>query len=129
MAMTNKLRCAHCDKQLVDARTCTQCERPICFFCVNGRQAGARCPVDPEPLALDERLEKELEEAERKAWASLSRYKFQMFGYWAAIWVHLNRVGGFGRSNPWRMLTDMAKVEMKRGPRRSKKEESNVETL
>ncbi|MNC44667.1 hypothetical protein D3C75_935840 [compost metagenome] len=24
-----------------------------------------------------------------------------MFGYWAAIWVHLNRIGGFKRANPW----------------------------
>lgn len=46
----------------------------------------------------------ELEEAERKAWDSLARYKFLMFGYWAAIWVHLNRAGSFGRPNPWRNL-------------------------
>lgn len=46
----------------------------------------------------------ELEEAELKAWDSLARYKFQMFGYWAAIWVHLNRVGGFKRPNPWKQL-------------------------
>lgn len=43
----------------------------------------------------------ELEVAEAKAWDSLARYKFQMFGYWAAIWVHLNRIGGFKRANPW----------------------------
>ena len=37
-------------------------------------------------------IEQELQEVERKAWASLSRYKFVMFGYWAGVWVHLNRV-------------------------------------
>lgn len=30
------------------------------------------------------------EEAERKAWDSISRYKFEMFGYWASAWVRLN---------------------------------------
>ena len=54
----------------------------------------------------------ELDAAEYKAWDSLSRYKFQMFGYWAAIWVHLNRIGGFGRSNPWGGLVKMARDEM-----------------
>ncbi|MEW6104777.1 MAG: hypothetical protein AB1563_00195 [Bacillota bacterium] len=51
-----------------------------------------------------ERLVAELDEAERKAWNSLARYKFQMFGYWAAVWVHLNRVSGENRPNPWRDL-------------------------
>ncbi len=35
-------------------------------------------------------LEEALNEAEAKAWAALANYKFMMFGYWAAIWVHLN---------------------------------------
>ncbi len=51
-----------------------------------------------------EKLIAELDEAERKAWDSLARYKFQMFGYWAAIWVHLNRLSGENRPNPWRDL-------------------------
>lgn len=24
------------------------------------------------------------------------------FGYWAAIWVHLNRASGLRRGNPWK---------------------------
>lgn len=48
-----------------------------------------------------EALREDLAEAERKAWDSLSRYKFQMFGYWASIWVHLNRIGHFGQPNPF----------------------------
>jgi len=58
------------------------------------------------------KTEHELDEAERKAWDSLSRYKFMMFGYWAAIWVHLNRVGECNRSNPWRGLVKHAGVVM-----------------
>ncbi len=54
-------------------------------------------------------LERELHHAERKAWDALARYKFQMFGYWAAIWVHLNRIGGFRYRNPWRGLVDRAR--------------------
>jgi len=54
-------------------------------------------------------LECELAVAERKAWDSLRRYKFQMFGYWAAIWVHLNRIGRFKKPNPWRSLVRSAR--------------------
>lgn len=55
-------------------------------------------------------LEQELVIAERKAWDSLARYKFQMFGYWAAIWVHLNRIGNFRRKNPWKRLVAEART-------------------
>jgi hypothetical protein len=55
------------------------------------------------------RLKDHLAEAEAKAWDSLGKYKFQMFGYWAAIWVHLNRIGGFKRPNPWRQLVKFAR--------------------
>ncbi len=55
----------------------------------------------------------EIEEAERKAWDALSRYKFQMFGYWAAIWVHLNRISGQTRPNPWRELVTTARKAIK----------------
>ena len=58
----------------------------------------------------DERLKAELDEAEAKAWDSLARYKFQMFGYWAAIWVHLNHIGGYKRPNPWRDLVKQARA-------------------
>lgn len=55
------------------------------------------------------RLLKELDVAEEKAWDALSRYKFQMFGYWAAIWVHLNRISKAKRSNPWGALVKEAR--------------------
>jgi hypothetical protein len=72
----------------------------------------ALAPQQPRRLPLDQafhRMEDELNDAERKAWDSLSRYKFQMFGYWAGIWVHLNRIGGFGRPNPFTDLVRRAK--------------------
>lgn len=47
-------------------------------------------------------------EAEAKAWESLAKYKFWMFGYHAAQWVLLNRVSGQRRPNPWRDLVRFA---------------------
>ena len=55
-----------------------------------------------------------MQEAEDKAWDALSRYKFQMFGYWSAIWVHLNRIGRFNRPNPWRELVQTARHHQQR---------------
>lgn len=63
----------------------------------------------------EENLAAELAEAEKKAWGALSRYKFAMFGYWAAIWVHLNRIGGFKKKNPWRGLVDWARLKNMKG--------------
>ena len=54
-------------------------------------------------------IQDELDQAEQKAWESLSRYKFLMFGYWCGIWVHLNRIAGSNRPNPWRDLVHMAR--------------------
>lgn len=58
----------------------------------------------------NEKLIRELDEAERKAIDSLSRYKFQMFGYWAAIWVHLNRVSNAKRKSPFTHLVTAARI-------------------
>ena len=60
-------------------------------------------------MNTENRLLLELDQAELKAWDSLARYKFQMFGYWAAIWVHLNRISGSARPNPWRELVFLAR--------------------
>lgn len=54
-------------------------------------------------------IEREMAEAEEKAFDSLARYKFQMFGYWAAIWVHLNRISGLKKPNPFRELVMTAR--------------------
>lgn len=66
-------------------------------------------------VALRQQLIRELDEAERKAWDSLARYKFQMFGYWASIWVHLNRVSMECRPNPWKELVKSAREELNEG--------------
>jgi hypothetical protein len=58
---------------------------------------------------IDQRISEAMLEAEHNAWDSLSRYKFQMFGYWAAIWVHLNRISGAKQGNPFRLLVAQAK--------------------
>lgn len=60
-----------------------------------------------------QRLEAELDEAEWKAYKSLAGYKFQMFGYWAGVWVHLNRVSGLHRPNPFRSIVEEAKAWIK----------------
>lgn len=54
-------------------------------------------------------IEKEIAEAEKKAFDSLKRYKFVMFGYWAGVWVHLNRVSGLNKANPFKNLVLLAK--------------------
>jgi hypothetical protein len=66
-----------------------------------------------EDLRAD--LLRELRDAEASAWDALSRYKFQMFGYWAAIWVHLNRLGQFKQPNPF---ADAVNLARKHSPRR-----------
>jgi|GEM_PF-3340320 len=59
-----------------------------------------------------QRLARELDEAEKKAHQNLARYKFHNFGYWAAVWVHLNRAGGFKRPNPF---VDYVQLARKKG--------------
>ncbi len=56
----------------------------------------------------------ELEVAEWKAFDSLSRYKFMQFGYWAAIWVHLNHISGRAQRSPFKSLVDEARECRKR---------------
>lgn len=55
------------------------------------------------------KLAAEIDEAAEKAIDSLARYKFAMFGYWAGIWVHLNRIEGKKRPNPFIRLVKAAR--------------------
>lgn len=59
---------------------------------------------------MNEKLLAELDQAEKKAWDALRRYKFLMFGYWAAWWVKLNRLAGTKRPNPWLRLVQLART-------------------
>lgn len=56
-------------------------------------------------------IEKAMAEHQRKAWDSLARYKFYMFGYHAAAWVTLKKLlprAVQNPGNPWRGLVVMA---------------------
>ena len=57
----------------------------------------------------DDTLVAEMYLAEERAWKALARYKFMMFGYWAAIWVHLNAIGEFHRPNPFHKAVLLAR--------------------
>ena len=63
-------------------------------------------------LVMGSNVVDERSEAECKAWDSLARYKFVMFGYWAGVWVHLNRCcpKQFQLANPFRELVKAAKA-------------------
>ena len=63
-----------------------------------------------------DKLDIEIQEAADKAIDSLARYKFMQFGYWAAIWVHLNRIEGQRRSSPFKALVHAARVIREGGP-------------
>ena len=54
-------------------------------------------------------LKKHKQEAFEKAIDNLARYKFMNFGYWAAIWVHLNQIDLEKESNPFRDLVKAAR--------------------
>ena len=55
------------------------------------------------------KLREHKQEAFEQAIDSLSRYKFMMFGYWSAIWVHLNQLDDKKEGNPFRPLIDSAR--------------------
>lgn len=62
-------------------------------------------------MTIVQRLQADRAEARHKALDALGRYKFEMFGYWAAIWVHQNRLlaaDGLGEPSPFRELVKKA---------------------
>lgn len=54
-------------------------------------------------------LEDEIAQAEYKAIDALARSSYLQFGYWASIWIHLNRISGGGRPNPFAALVTKAR--------------------
>jgi hypothetical protein len=54
-------------------------------------------------------IERERDEAATKAIKALGGYKFIMFGYWAAIWVHLNRMCPKRKPSPFKALVHAAR--------------------
>jgi hypothetical protein len=67
---------------------------------------------NPDGYISKAKIHKEMEEAEEKAFKALAKYKFQMFGYWAAIWVHLNKLGNFSESNPFSEYVKKARTHV-----------------
>jgi hypothetical protein len=57
----------------------------------------------------DLKLAHEIDKAEIKAIKALAGYKFAMFGYWAGIWVHLNKIEGKKRPSPFKSLVHAAR--------------------
>jgi hypothetical protein len=55
----------------------------------------------------------DMKRAERNAWKALAGYKFWMFGYWAAIWIHLNKLLPKSQPNPFRGLVEAAREVLK----------------
>lgn len=49
------------------------------------------------------------QEARSKAFDSLAKYKFMMFGYHAALWVTLNRLDIQQEPNPFKILVNLAR--------------------
>lgn len=66
------------------------------------RTDGPERPGAPTP-------EDERARAEEKAWDSLARYKFYMFGYWCATWVQMNRLCTKRAENPWCQIVALAR--------------------
>ena len=58
---------------------------------------------------ITKRLTEIKQEALENAIDSLARYKFMMFGYWAAIWVRLNSIDTKKEPNPFRPLVQEAR--------------------
>lgn len=56
-----------------------------------------------------ELIDHERDVARDKAIGALAGYKFMMFGYWAAVWVHLNRLAPTKQPSPFRELVHAAR--------------------
>ena len=60
-------------------------------------------------MSIEDRMNADLDDAAKKAIVNLARYKFLNFGYWAGIWVHLNRISGQKRPSPFKALVVAAR--------------------
>ncbi len=58
---------------------------------------------------MENKIRVKMMEAEGKAMDSLGRYKFLMFGYWAAQWVTMNKLLDKPEGNPFRDLVKFAR--------------------
>lgn len=58
---------------------------------------------------MESKIRVQMMEAEGKANDSLGRYKFLMFGYWAAQWVIMNKLLDKPEANPFRKYVRLAR--------------------
>lgn len=56
-----------------------------------------------------DKIKQHKQEAIEQAIDSLARYKFMMFGYWAAVWVHLNQIDDEKEPNPFKSLVECSR--------------------
>jgi len=66
---------------------------------------------DEQSATIKSKVYEARRESERKAWDSLSRYKFEMFGYWSSAWVKYNQLFDQAERlpNPFRNLVIAAR--------------------
>lgn len=61
---------------------------------------------------MEDTIRQEMSDAERKAWESLSGYKFIMFGYHASRWVNYAKLLNIQEANPFRELVKLAREKV-----------------
>jgi hypothetical protein len=79
---------------------------------LRGGALSGRSPGAVHGASMTRDLIAERQEAATKAIDSLARYKFMMFGYWAAIWVHLNSIAPSRDRSPFAFLVVAARQKV-----------------
>lgn len=67
------------------------------------------------PAAKDDGLAAAMADAERRAWESLAKYRFQKFGHYAELWASLAKVSGKSLRNPFAVVASVGRRQGKRG--------------
>jgi hypothetical protein len=97
------------------------------------RAASAMTRQADQIILLEGLINAAMDEAERKAIDSLSRYKFSMFGYWAGCWVHAKNqaelAGGTKIPSPFRALVIMARVMLRGSQELQDVSEEELDTI
>jgi putative component of membrane protein insertase Oxa1/YidC/SpoIIIJ protein YidD len=65
-------------------------------------------------MAVESKILDGLSAKETAAWESLSKYKFIMFGYHAAVWVTLDRIHRCHQRNPFLDVVKLAKLKVEK---------------
>ena len=66
-------------------------------------------------IYIEKVIRPEREEALQKALTALSQYKFWMFGYWAAVWVRMNKLDPRPEPSPFQKFVQMARTMKEAG--------------